>query len=71
MIRALERARYVNTMDWLYRWETLELNHIDANPGIHQRLPVGQEAIGHRLAAENRRPQAAGRRDRPLVERGA
>ena len=34
VIRALERARYVNTMDWLYRWETLELNHIDATQGF-------------------------------------
>ena len=34
VIRALERARYVNTMDWIARWETLELKHIDATQGF-------------------------------------
>ena len=32
--RALERARYVNAMDWIVRWENLELKHIDATQGF-------------------------------------
>ena len=29
-VRALERARYINTVDWLTHWETAEYNNIEA-----------------------------------------
>ena len=42
-VRALERARYINIVDWLTHWETTELNNIEACRQYIDRYLAGGE----------------------------
>ena len=42
-VRALERARYVNIVDWLTHWETTEFDYIEASRQYIKQYLAGEE----------------------------